>query len=247
MRSNALGIATVGSPIGGQSYTQRVLATGPIAYWVMGEGAGLVSQDEINSPAQDGAYTGVTLGQPGIGDGNTSPLFDGANDYNNIYTVTLNGVINGAEGSFSCWMRVSGAGVWTDGTVRAGVGIYHTDAVQRIVNISKSSANNTLFFQRFVNAVVKQHTVTPITTTDWFNVFYTWSEAADEVRAFIDGVEQGVALNAIQNWAGNLNTIRTCIGARATTPLDPWDGYLAHAALWNVVLTPAQIATLATV
>jgi len=46
----------------------------PIAYWILGEAAGAAAACQINA-AQDGAYTAVTLGQAGIGDGSTAALF----------------------------------------------------------------------------------------------------------------------------------------------------------------------------
>ena len=45
----------------------------------MSEASGTDMIDAV--AAHNGTYTGVTLGQPGIGDGLTCPLFDGANDY----------------------------------------------------------------------------------------------------------------------------------------------------------------------
>ncbi|MFV1969356.1 MAG: hypothetical protein ACC628_28375, partial [Pirellulaceae bacterium] len=61
----------------------------------MWEASGSIS-DDLSPQGNDGAYTGVTLGQPGIGDGRTCPLFDGANDYNNIYSAALNTDFDGA-------------------------------------------------------------------------------------------------------------------------------------------------------
>ena len=100
-------------------YYQKVLSYDPIAYWMMDEKQGAVSYDMVtarNTGARNGAYTGVTLGQPGIGDGNTSPLFDGANDFTNIYSASFNAAFNGAEGTLGIWMRVFNVAVWTDGT-----------------------------------------------------------------------------------------------------------------------------------
>ena len=50
-------------------YSEKVLALSPIAYWPLWEAAGAVAED-ISGNGFDGAYTGVTLGQTGIGDGN---------------------------------------------------------------------------------------------------------------------------------------------------------------------------------
>ena len=60
-----------------------------IGFWPQNELSGGVSIDH-SGLGHDGAYTGVTLGQPGVpGMGMTSPFYDGANDFNNIYSAGL--------------------------------------------------------------------------------------------------------------------------------------------------------------
>ena len=74
------------------TYIQKVLGIEPgnlIAYWPMSEPSGGIAINAEGTAARNGAYTGVTLAQPGIGDGNTCPLFDGANDFNNVYSASL--------------------------------------------------------------------------------------------------------------------------------------------------------------
>ena len=52
---------------------------------------------DISGNGFDGAYTGVTLGQDGIGDGNTCPLFDGANDFLDFYSAGFSSAFNGDQ------------------------------------------------------------------------------------------------------------------------------------------------------
>lgn len=98
-------------------YTDRVLAYSPIAYWPLNEASGGTAED-LSGNNYDGSYTGVDLGQTGIGDGNTAPYFDGTNDYVNIYSTGFRDVFNGAEGTVVIWAKVFNADVWTDGNVR---------------------------------------------------------------------------------------------------------------------------------
>jgi hypothetical protein len=70
----------------------------------MTEPAGAISIDQSNN-GRNGAYTGVTLGATGIGDGRTSATFDGATSYNNIYSAALNTAWNGAEWSVHSGLR----------------------------------------------------------------------------------------------------------------------------------------------
>ena len=63
-------------------FYRKVLDYRPIAYWPQWESAGSAARCLVNT-AQNGAYTGVTLGQPGAVDGDLCPYYDGANDYTN--------------------------------------------------------------------------------------------------------------------------------------------------------------------
>ena len=101
-----------------EAYYEKVLgiqSANMLAYWPVWEASGAVADNIEGTAARDGAYTGVDLGQPGIGDGNTCPWWDGANDYCNIYSTSLRDAFNGAEGTIACWAKVNSAAVWTDG------------------------------------------------------------------------------------------------------------------------------------
>ena len=85
-------------------------------------------------------------------------------------------------------------------------------------------------------------------TTAWFNVILTWSKAADQLKVYINGVQSGTTQIGLGTWAGNLDNWTTVIGAVDASPGGGvWSGFIAHVALWNTVLTPTQIATIATI
>jgi len=48
-------------------------------------------------------------------------------------------------------------------------------------------------------------------------------------------------------WVGALSAANTVIGAQSTGATSPWDGKIAHCAIWNRALAPAEIAALATI
>ena len=230
-----------------QTYSEKVLATASanlLAYFICGEASGTVMQEEKNN--YDGAYTGVTLGQTGIGDGNTCPLFDGANDYGNLYTAGLAGVFSGAEGTMAMWCKMNTAGVWSDATQRY-LFVLRADADNR-VDITKQTTTNQLRFRYTAGAT--EELVTDISlagTANWFHLAMTWSKAADQVIAYINGAQVGATQTGLGTWAGALATTTTVIGAMNTTPSAPHYGYLAHVPIWNVALNSTQIASLATV
>ena len=226
------------------TYRQKVLSYSPIAYWMQAEAAGNDAYCEVDSN-QDGSYTGVTLGQTGIGDGNTSPLFDGANDFNNVYTTTFRDVFNGAEGTLAIWIKVSGGGVWTDETTRRIV--YLGADVQNYITIVKSSTNNRMVFTYEAFNIQKTIDNTSMSETGWMSFAMTWSASEDKFKAYINGSQEGSTQTALGAWVGNLLDTSSCIGSLSTTPTQVWDGYLAHCAVWDSALAPADIADLAVV
>lgn len=230
-----------------QTYIDKVLATQPddlIGYWVMGESSGTLAAD--SSPqGNDGTFTGVTLGQEGIGDGSTCPLFDGANDVVDIYSAGLAADFNVAEGALMAWLKVSAAGVWTDGAIRALINL-EVDGNNR-VRLYKNSTNNQLVAHYEANNV-SEFVIHTISDTDWVHFLMTWSVAADQVKGYVAGSQVDTTKTALGTWVGALNSDRTAIGSgRVATPAEVFDGTEAHVALWKAPLAQALITPLASV
>ena len=229
----------------GGTYADKVLATGPIAYWPQWEASGAVAQCLIKA-AQNGTYTGVDLGYPGIGDGNTSPYYDGANDYTNAFTATLAGAFNGQEGSILFWAKVANVGVWTDGTRRDM--LFTQVNASNIIIIRRLVANNAIDWNYIAGGVTENIALGALTTTDWMHIGMTWSLSAGangEVKAYYNGAQSGATQVTLGAWAGAI--INATIGATNVVPSNVWNGYLAHCAVWNRALAPAEIAALAVV
>lgn len=229
------------------AYTNKVKALNPIAYWPLAEASGSVAFDESGN-ARNGAYTAVTLGQPGIGDGRTSALFvPASNSKNNVYSASLAGAINTAEGTIACWFLVSGAGVWTDATQRQ-VMIFLSDASNSI-RMHKSSSNNRFTWNYAAGGTSKSLDGTIGPLLGWTHVAMTWSKSADEAKFYLNGAQVGSTLTSLGTFAGPISSIFATVGAgdNTATPGAKWDGSLAHAAIWNTPLSAAQIASLAVV
>jgi len=228
-------------------YHERVLATDPIAYWPLDEKQGTVAYDWVSGRsvgAQNGAHTGVTLYQPGIGDGRTSPLYDGVNDYTNIHSAAFVAAFNGAEGTAAIWARVNAAGVWTDGQTRMAFYIA-VDGNNR-VTVGKSALNNTIFWTYTAGGVNLAPT-NASTSTDWMHMAVKWSKRAGEsgeMRGYLNGAQPGATQINLGVWAGALNNTTTVIGAQSTVPALIWLGWLGHCAVWDRALSAATIADL---
>lgn len=229
-------------------YLNRVLSIESdslIGVWLQNELSGSVSFDR-SGQGNDGAYTGVTLGQPGVpGMGLTSPLYDGANDFNNIYSAGLNSDFDGAEGTLLAWAKVSGVGVWDDSTFRHIVRIA-VDGENKI-GLMKSNVENQLRIDYEAGNVLETATNSALAgTLDFFVIAITWSKTADAIFYYINGASFATD-TALGTWVGNLSNTTTAIGVSAITPAQIWSGPIGPVALWNKALTADQVATLSKV
>lgn len=226
-------------------YTKRVRALAYqdlIGYWPMGEANGLFANDASGFGRAAAAYTGVDLGLGGIGDGRTAPLFDGVNDYCNIYSAGLASAFNGLEGSFGGWFQVSGAGVWTDSTSRdAGVVLVNGS---NYVQIARPTNNGVISCIYTAGGTVKSVSISGLSTTGWIHLFVTWSKSGDAFKAYLNGAQSGATQTGLGTFAGALSSTRTVLGATSTTPTAVTSGYLAHWGLWTRALSAAEVAAL---
>lgn len=219
------------------NYINKLLSYDPTAYWPMNELAGAVAYD-LSGNGHDGAYTGVTLGEPGIGDGNPCPRFDGVNDILNVHSAGLATAFDGDEGTVMMWGKVINAAEWPAADTRPLD--FREDAENRFY-FSKES--NQLLY-RFEAGNTERDGVQATTTLNWFHMAMTWSIAASSVRFYFNGERFGATLGT-NAWVGTLTV--ASIGAYPG-PLLQWDGWLAHAALWAGTVLPAPaIRNLATV
>ena len=215
-----------------------------VGYWPIWEPSGTVADDESGAAGLDGTHTGVTLGQPGIGDGRTSGLYDGSTDFTNVYSDALVAAFVNNELTISAWARMRAASVWTDTVTRAVIDI-RADS-NNLVIIRKAGANNT--FAGFYTAGGTSKTTTFTTsTTDWFHVALTVSKSLDVARLFFNGVQQGADLTSLGTWVGALASTLCNIGAGSTVPANVTDGYIQHAFLLNRAATASEMSELARV
>jgi hypothetical protein len=162
-----------------------------------------------------------------------------------VFGSSLAAAFNGQEGTFALWLRVSGAGVWTDGVARRVVTL---SSATEVVYIRRETVNNRIGFTYLAGGVTK---TVPVDTLGgsllWNHVAVTWSKAADQMKVYINGVQSGATQTGLGTWITTLAATTTVIGAGNTTPSSVWSGNLAHAAVWSTPLSAGQIATLAAV
>jgi hypothetical protein len=231
---------------GSPTYIERVIATGPIAYWPLNETTGNAINCQINA-AQEGTYTGVTLANGTAPDGSGAPLFDGASGWGNLQSATLAAAFSGPAGTLAFWYKPVNAGVWTDGTndylFRMGVA-----GGANYIYIRKNSTNNQMYYIYRAGGVNKSVTPGSLSFTAWRLVAITWDKTADQFKAYLyqvggAGGQIGTTQTGLGTWAGTPSF--TYLGSYDANPANPTNGWLAHVALWTSALSADTLAALA--
>ena len=223
-----------------QDYTEVIKSLDPISYWPMGERFGSTAYD-VTGNEFNGAITGATLGEPGIGDGLTSMFFDGVNDFINIYSAAFAAAWVGNEVSFAIWAKVFNLAVWdTDTNFRRVFNIAST-ADNNSFNIHIRGDTSTLMWFYDTGSDVRP-TKASITDVSWIHLAWTISAAGNVCQAYWNGSPQGAPLAHPGNWADALDPLYVLIGARDLDGLsNVWHGWLQHASLFGRPLTPAEV------
>lgn len=203
-----------------------------------------LSVTQLDIPADDsnldGSITGATVGQD-AGRLGRAYLFDGVNDYVDVYSAELNSLFRPDEGTIIVFIRVSGAGVWSDGVNRR---VFHLRAdSDNFFLLSK--VTNTLELRRQTLGSNKTVNSGAQSSIDWQHVAITFSVDGDEMRGYLNGSQIGSTLDGLASWSGNLASNAAVIGSLFNTGSNNWDGYLCHVALFRGVLTPAEILRIA--
>lgn len=218
------------------TYTDKVKALNPIAYWPLADVSGSVATDESGN-GRNGTYSNVTLGVPGIGDGRTAARFNGTNAQVTIDVAGLLAAFPISAYTLSAWVQVAAVGVWTDGADR------YPFSVRRDGNnhgyLVKAATNNKLNITTIAGATVSRVDPPNQTTTGWLHLAQTFDKAGNVMRAYLNGAQTGANQTGLGTWAGQPLTVR--IGSVAGANF--WSGQIAHVAIFPL-LTPAQIATI---
>jgi hypothetical protein len=225
-------------------YRRKLLALAPLAYWPLNEASGSSMTDIAGG--YNGAYYNVTLGQPGIGDGLTCAGFNGSYSYAEVAGANrsaLGAAMSVAEFSILCWLKVSAAGVWTDGVQRRQVYFgFGTETNDHFYLRKQTTANITRCGRAGTTTphIAIDHTTS---TTGWFHVCMTSSISGNAVKFYFNGAQTGGTYTGPQPILGSLASC--LIGAASGAYF--WSGFIAHIALFSRPLTPAEVLKAASV
>lgn len=216
-------------------------ASGLVALWQLKETSGTTATD-ASPNALNGTYGGGFTLNAALApvDGYNAPSFDGSTGRVNIYSAGLNTNFNGAENTTLVWGQVNGSADWTDGSQHQLLCI-RVDVNNRL-ELRKTTTNNQLSAIVVSGATTKQVTSTANTPTTWFMFSMTNSKAADQLKAYYNGVQLGSTQTGLGVWAGALASANCAIAATSSSGSNSWKGNIYGVAVWSTILTAADMA-----
>jgi hypothetical protein len=188
----------------------------------------------------NGAYTGVTLGQPGIGDDLTCPLYDGVGDFMQP-PAGFRAAFNGDAGTFGIAVKMFNSSIWTDGLAHYFVSLLADG--NNFYTLSKET-NNMIRFRIKCNVLFNSNQYAQ-TSIDWMFLAMTWfwDGVFTTLKPYMNGVPQ-TTIAVADRFVGAL-AADTVIGASSSMPALVHNGWAAHAYGLNRAATPAEVAAAA--
>jgi len=199
--------------------------------------------------------SGVEFGYPGIGDGRTCARFGRlVPGYIDIFTPYFADAFNDQLGSMLIWIKVGILSEWLN-QLNSGVfwriagDIYNTITLGRDIyqvpgDINKGGHVNYYWIGDGISTEGYPQVQNLENNSDWLCFVQTWDYINNRHLCYMNGVLK-VATNTITPWVLRPVYGYTQLGIYTIgTSSSPWNGYLAHAALWNRELTPLEVGWL---
>lgn len=221
-----------------EQYRARVLATNPIRYNHMEEGAGLNYVD-ISGNNHTGLYTGITWDAAASPTGNPAPLWDGTGvDYANIFSAPWASAFNFDEGCALIWFKVQNAGVWTDGIGRRLFEFTRNGNNQVI--FGKTSVAGQIQMYRRGNGSAPLHVWASGSPLTWQSVLLSWSVLANQTKSYVNGTLLNTLAAALATGTGLPTAL---VGAASTSGTSgTFSGWLSNFVVWDTPVDADKIA-----
>ena len=177
-----------------------------VAHWDLDDRTGAVAVDRTGR--NDGTITGTTLGQPGIGDGLKSQLFDGSTSFVDISAIASELMLNGGFET----PGGGGADIWANWVEAAGNGALANEVVEihtgaSAAKLTGSAAGDTYVYQ--IKAVVP--------AANYRLRFWTRADGANEGRYWIRDITNSGNIVALTG-TGVASAAYTMVDVNFTTP-----------------------------
>lgn len=217
----------------------------PALFTIAGSGTGYYTEwDDVSAKEANplnGDITSATTGQDAGSRLGKAYLFDGVNDYVDIYSAALNTLFDDGVGALSVFAKVSGAGVWTDNAQRVLVKMGAD--VNTYISIEKNTSNE-LEWNYCAGGTLETVTLA-VTPSGFFQAGIAWTNPGFGMRAIYNGVQTGSDQSVAGTWAGALDSALCVIGASSTTVANVWSGLIAWVPFLGAVPTAGDWLSLA--
>lgn len=228
------------------TYTRKVLATAPLAYWPLTDAAGASVALDASGHGYNGTPTNVTFGSSdGIGDSKKSAAF-GVNGCIDIYSAGLAGALNLNEITIMAWAQIPVAGTWTDTLEHRIIHLEKDNTAASKMGMVWTGARFDLY-RRAGGHGDGDNGVDCLNLANslkWFQIITVASVSGNYFKVYKNGKLIFTATGA-QSWAGGFTvTDRMCIGAEINDGTQYFLGNLAHIAIWNRQLSQTEITNL---
>lgn len=175
--------------------------------------------------------TAVTFGQPGMGDGRTSALFNGALSGIGIGNPAYNSAFDGNVGSAIAWGVVDGAARWTDASTFRY--LWHAksrpEATVYIVQ-GRHTDSHTVFWRRRIAGTTyeKKYVFSPTGPITWFCMGFTWdlTSSPQNMAGWVYAPGHTSFTKVFDETPANGNELWN----KTTYPVDDWNTLLAGGA-----------------
>lgn len=224
-----------------QTYDQVLLATASahlLAYWKLDETTGIVATDSSGN-SRNGAYNGPTLNGTTFNDGSPAAIFDGVNDYVNLYSSSLATAYNFNEGTISLWLKPDSSFISSTST---GTFIALTNAAATSGStIFHASPANRYYLRRLSGSTVS--ITYDNSSAVWLHEAITWSNAGNNSTiAYFNGTNVGSGTAA--SVTATLDSTHATLGSTGGSAQFAVTA-IRDVAVWDTALTSGQIAALA--
>ncbi len=178
----------------------------------------------------NGDTTGATAGQP-VGHGNRAYSFDGLNDFVNIISSGLATAFNEPAGEIGAF----GSGIM-DGSFRALIRLQTSSG--NVIQLDENNASGEMRFIHIAGGTAKIITPTGIAASERMLFNMSWSEADDELKAYINALQVGSTVTGLGTFVTSGLTLGL-IGATTVGPQTPWKGKIDNVFIFDAVQSNA--------
>jgi len=212
-----------------QTLQEVMLGLSPVALYPLTETSGTQATD-VSANVLHGTYSNCTVNNVIGADGTAGcPLFVPASSSILSFPAGLNALFNTAEFSLVWFLRVRAASVWTDATLRQTFSLFADG--NNVIRCRKFNSNNLLRFSYMAGAT--DRTVDYTSASDaWLMCTMTVSDAADQMKAYINDAQIGATQTTLGTFAGALS---------ARTWGSAWDGWVSYIGIYTSILTLANV------